>query len=85
MDKDVMKRERDLELLEVDDQIAERRMSISQKKAIEKEMRAKHGRNWRQVLGLVGKLRVSSDSMQDLYSVNPELRDLSRPGKLRRL
>lgn len=71
-----------LEELELDDEIASKRMSIAQKRAIEKEMKAQYGSGWRKVVGIVGKvgsLRVNSDSVQTLYASNPELRELNRP------
>ena len=85
MDRELRNRGIELDKLEMDDEIASRRMSIAQKKAVEREMRRKYGRDWRKVLGLVGKLKPNSEALQDLYTVNPELRDLNNPGRLRRL
>jgi len=67
-----------LEKLELEDEIASREMSIAQKKAVEKEMKAKHGRNWRKILS------VDTKKLVDLYAVNPELREMTRPYHLRR-
>ena len=67
-----------LERLELEDEIASREMSIAQKKSVEKEMKKKHGRNWRKILS------VDTKKMMDLYAVNPELREMTRPYNLRR-
>lgn len=78
LEGDLKEKDRTLEKLELEDEIASHRMSIAQKKAIEKEMRKKHGRNWRKILS------VDTKKMQDLYAVNPELRELNRPRLSRR-
>lgn len=65
------KKERELELLELDDQIASKKYSIAEKKRMEKEARRQYGRNWRKVLGVIGDIRVNPTAIQTLYSANP--------------
>ena len=85
MDEQLKDRERTLERLRVDDEIAGERMNIAQKRAVEREMKQKYGRDWKKILGYVGKLKPNREAIQDLYSVNPELRELSNPRGLKKL
>ena len=77
MDEKLKKKERELELATIDEEIAEKHSSIVQKKMLEKEMRAKYGINWRKILGTT--LKPNQESLQSLYSLNPELKDMSKP------
>ena len=82
---DILKeKEKQLELEKVEDEIQGYRTSRAEKKAMEKKMRAEYGRDWKKILGMAGKL-MDSETKQSLYSINPQLRELTRPGKLRRL
>ena len=85
MGSELVKKERLLDELEVDDEIESKRVSIAQKKAVEREMKRKYGRDWKKVLGLVGKLKPNREAIQDLYSFNPELKELNRPVGFRKL
>lgn len=69
-------RERELELLSVEDEIADKRRAIAEKKALEKEAKRRYGRNWRKI---IGSIKPNPEAIQTLYSQNPELRDLNRP------
>ena len=85
-DKELREKERILESLGVEENIAERRRSIAEKKALEKDAKARHGSNWKKIVGNVsGSIRPNMEAVQNLYASDPELREMSRPGKLRRL
>ena len=85
MDKDIKDKERVLERLKLDDEIETQKMSISQKKAVEAQMRKTHGRDWKKLLNIGSLVRPNMEVVHDLYSVNPELKELSRPGPMRKL
>jgi len=86
MDSMLRKKEQKLEHLKIDSEIAEERASIAQKKAYEREMKSKYGSDWKKILGVVKtSIRPNREAIQDLFAINPELRDLSRPGGGRRL
>lgn len=74
---DLDDKERKLESLKLDEDIAETQMSIAQKKAVEHEMKAKYGKDWKKLLGIKG--MINKDTMQTLYTMNPDLRELNRP------
>jgi len=78
LEGDLKEKDKRLERLELEDEMASHEMSIAQKKAVAKEMKKKHGRNWRKILS------VDTKKMQDLYALNPELRDYNRPVRARR-
>ena len=75
------KDEQKLEHLKIKKEIAGEEADIAARKAYEKEMKRRHGPNWRHILGMVkGAVRPNREAIQDLYAINPELRELSRPG-----
>jgi len=77
MDKQLANKERELERLRVDNEMETQRAEIAQKKAVEAEMKKKYGSNWRKILGR-GKM-----SLQDYYAVDPSLRDLAIPRRMK--
>jgi len=81
MDK-VREKEEELELLDLDDKIADKRVGLAEKKAIVKEAKKKYGRDWKKVLG---SLKPNQEAIQTLYAADPNLRELTRPNDLRRL
>jgi len=68
--------DKELEKLEVEDELESHRMSIAEKKAISREMKKKYGRDWRKILGVI---KINPGTLQSLYAINPELRDQLRP------
>ena len=75
------KDEQELEHLKIKKEIAGQKSEIAEKKAQEKEARRQYGPNWRKILGIVKtSVRPNREAIQDLYAINPELRDLNRPG-----
>jgi len=78
MDADILKKEKSLEGLTVEDQIEDKRLSIAQKKAIEAELKNKYGSGWKKIFGV---LKVNRETIHDLYAIDPSLRDLTRPPK----
>lgn len=80
-----MDKERELDKLTIEDEIMDKRVSIAQKKAIEKEAKAKYGRDWRKILGYVRALKPNMEVIHDLYGMGlGHLRDLSDPRKIGR-
>jgi hypothetical protein len=79
MDEKLKQKEEELELASLDDQIAEKRSSIAQKRALEREMKAKYGSGWRKILGFVGKIKPDQEALHTLYSMNPDLKRLNAP------
>lgn len=87
MDDDIRKKERVLDKLAVEDDIETKRLSISQKRALEREARQSHGRDWKKILGAVKSIHVNKEAAQTLHGMGiggDELRDLSKPKGLRR-
>ena len=78
MDGRLERKEDELERLEIDDRIAERRRSIAERKALERQAKRQYGSNWRKVVGLVGKIKPDEEVIQTLYSVNPGLGEARR-------
>lgn len=83
-DKELVGLEKRLEREKVEDEIDTVRLSRAQKKALEREARQSHGRDWKKVLGFVGKsIRVNKETLQTLHGMGitqDEARDLNRPG-----
>lgn len=79
MDSEVLNKSRKLEVLEVEDEIQAKRLSIAEKKAIESKLKKEYGTlaKAKQILGFV---KINRETLHSLYSSNPELRELSRPG-----
>jgi len=78
-------KEEELEKLDIDLKIADKKADISQKKALEHEMKHKYGRDWKKILGWAKGIRPNKEVIEDLYiaggdSGSSSLRDMSRPG-----
>ena len=85
-DKDTINdKERKLASLEVDKRISEERRAIAEQKALEKKMKKGEGKDWKKMLGVVKGLGANKEALQNLYAINPELKEMSKPGKFRRL
>lgn len=80
-------KEKKLEELALDEEISTKKMSIAQKKAVEREAEKKYGRDWRSILGIAYKsIKPNKEVMQDMYAAGlGDLRDESRirPRRLR--
>ena len=85
MDGLLKKKEKELAKLELDEEIAGKRRSIAEQRAIEKKMKHSEGRDWKKILGVVKGLASNPEKLQDLYGVSGDLKEYSRPSKLRRL
>ncbi len=77
-------KEKQLELAKIDSEIQAERTKKAEQKAVEKEMRKKYGRDWKKILGMAGGL-MDAETKHSLYSINPQLRELTKPSTLRRL
>lgn len=80
MDENLIKKEKKLSEAKLDNDIATQKAEIAQKKRIEHDMRANMGPDWKKVLGIHAK----KDTLQDLYAVSPDLRNMSIPTRARR-
>lgn len=83
MDEALRDKDRKLERLKIENEIEGERVSIAQKKALEREARQKYGRDWKKILGIVRSIKINPEALQTLHSMGvsgEELRDLSRPG-----
>ena len=65
-----------LDNLKIEDEIAEERMKIAQKKAVEADMKKRYGRDWKKILKLV---KVDREAMLTMFGPSNELKELSRP------
>ena len=78
-------KEEKLDELTVDEELANKNLSIAEKKALEREAKQKYGKGWRKVLGVMRSIKVDKETMHDLYGMGlGGLREASKPGKLRR-
>lgn len=71
----VKDREKKLDSLEVDEEIAQKEANIAQLKAVKAELKRRYGRHWGKYL----KIHPNTASLTDLYAVDPSLRDLFKP------
>ena len=81
-------KEEELAELDVDLEIAKKRADISERKALEHEMKKKYGRDWKKVFGWAKGLRPNKEVIEDLYiasgsSSTNSMRDMSRPGRVK--
>lgn len=83
MDKELMEKHRGLEVLSVEDEMEDKRLSIAQKRAIESELKRKYG-TLAKAKAVLGFVKINKDTLHSLYSSNPELRSLTLPPKVRR-
>ena len=84
----IKEKEKQLAELEVEEEIASKRADIAEKKALEREMKKKYGRDWRGLWGAFRKgIRPNKEVIEDLYCMGggqqQQLRDMSRPDRIR--
>lgn len=88
MNEDIRRKERLLEKLSVEDEVATRNLSIAEKKRQEKEAKRAYGKDWRKIIGgALRSIKPNQEKIQDMYSMGldgDELRDMNRPGGRRR-
>jgi len=85
MDEELRKKERELEHLSVEEEISEKRRLIAERKALERDAKARHGSNWKKIVGIAGSMKPNMEAIQTLYASDPGLREMSKPSKLRKL
>lgn len=78
MDKDLIERERKLERVKLDNDIETQKAEIAQKKAIISKMKKEYGPDFSKILNIHPK----KDTLQDMYAVSPDLRNLSIPRRI---
>ena len=81
-------KEEELAELDVDLEIAKKKADISERKALEHEMKKKYGRDWKKIIGWAKGLRPNKEVIEDLYiaggsSSTNSMRDMSRPGRMK--
>lgn len=85
MDEDLKSRDKTLERLKVDNEIEGERLSIVQKKALEREAKQKYGRDWKKILGVMKSVRPDMDTVHDLYGIGlGDLKEAGKPPGMRR-
>jgi len=84
---DIRGKERELEELKLENEVESERVSLAQKRALEREARQKYGRDWKKIIGgAVKHLRIDKDNLQTLHSLGvggERLKELSNPSKTR--
>lgn len=88
MDDFIKDKEKSIERLKLQNEEEDQKVSLAQKKALEREAKAKYGRDWKKVLGYAGKaarsIRVNKEAMHDLYGMGlGDLKEASRPPRMR--
>ena len=83
MDPKIVEKERSIEKLKLENEEASERVSLEEKKALIKDAKAKYGRDWKKVLGVLGKgilsIRPDPEKIHDLYGLDlGELREAGR-------
>lgn len=73
-------KEKELAEKKLDNQIEQEKAEIAQKKRIEHDMRKDMGPDWKKVFGI----KPRKDTLQDLYAISPDLRNMSIPTRARR-
>jgi hypothetical protein len=68
-------KEKELDNLELDEAIETRETRIAQLKAAKAELKKKYGHNWSKLL----KVKANTQRIEDLYAVDPGLRELCVP------
>ena len=84
---DFKDKEESIERLKLENEEQDQKVSLAQKKALEREARKKYGRDWNKVLGIFKHIKVDRETMMDLHSMGiggEELRNLNRPPSIRR-
>ena len=84
MDDKLKSKEKKLSLLETESEIVSKEAEIAQKKALEAEAKAKYGKGWRKILGVVKSIKPDREVIMDLYGLgagDTTLRDLNDPRK----
>ncbi len=71
---------RELEESKVEEELATRKASIAQKKALERQARQQYGKNWKSILGIVGKIKVNSEALHTMYGAGlGDLKEMNNP------
>lgn len=83
--------EQETEELRAKNELEDQRVSLAQKRAMEKQARQMYGSDWKKVIGGAGKWllsrRVDKESLHNLHSLGmggSELRNLNNPAYLKR-
>lgn len=73
------KRAREIDKLELENELEDRRLSVAQKKAARKEMERTYGTDWKKILGKgMTSIKPDMEVVHNLYSVGADLKDLNR-------
>lgn len=83
MDKKLADYERKLEEKKLESELAEQDRHIAESRAAARDMKAKHGKDWKKILGVVGSVRPNQEKMQDMLALGA-LREAGDPKNIRR-
>jgi len=82
VDEYIKNKERKIEHLRLENEEADQRVSLAQKKAIIREAKRRYGPDWRKVLGLVKSIKPDIETVHELYGLGiGDLRELTKPPK----
>ena len=88
MDDKIRGIERNTEVLRAQNEEEDQRLSLAQKKALEKEARQRYGKDWKKMIGgALKSIKVDSEAMHTLHSLGmggQEMRNLNNPALLQR-
>ena len=76
----VKDKERELDTLEVEEEIEGKKANIARLKAVRAELKKRYGRDWAKIL----KVKAGSAKLEDYYAVDPSLREMCVPRRSRR-
>ena len=76
----VKDKERELDTLEVEEEIEGKKANIARLKAVRAELKKRYGRDWTKIL----KVKAGSAKLEDYYAVDPSLREMCVPRRSRR-
>ncbi len=79
VDSELRRKEMEAEALKVDVQMAHDKAEIAREKAAEAAAKKEYGSGWRKMLNVGKGLLPDKQTTHELYSINPELRDLAKP------
>ena len=85
MNEETKQREIKIQKIEEETELVEKRISLKEKKRIERQLKNEEGEGWKKVVGIIGRLKADPEQLQNLYASGRDLKDASIPrmGKMR--
>jgi len=76
----VKDKERELDTLEVEEEVENKKTNIAKLKAVRAELKKRYGRDWSKLL----RVKARSATLEDYYAVDPSLQNMCLPRRSRR-